>query len=82
MKVLSGPIEWTRRIKCGCGSELEIEASDVKPGAFGPNYGGDHPELRFYVECPSCGGYLFVAAHELPRTVYAAGLEWWGSRHS
>ena len=82
VRVLSGPTEWTRRIQCGCGSELEIEASDVKPGAFGANYGGDHPELGFYIECPSCAQNYRIAAADLPRAVYAAGIEWWKGRLS
>lgn len=83
MRVISGPDKWTKQVTCkarGCGSVLELEAADVKPGAFGANYGGDSPELKFYVECPSCAHPVFIDTSDLPRAVYDAGIAWWRGR--
>lgn len=38
-----------------CRSQIEAEPQDVKKGSKGANYGGDHPEVMYYVACPKCG---------------------------
>ncbi len=79
MKVLEGPAQWTMQVTCRqrhCGTKLEIEATDVKWGSFGVNWGGDSPELGFYVECPSCAHPIRIDESDIPRTVYDKGAAW------
>lgn len=55
MKVIDEkPFNFEFECRC-CHSRLAAEASDVKVGYFGANYGGDTPERGYYVDCVVCG---------------------------
>lgn len=63
MKIVDGkPFEYQFACRA-CKSELIAEADDIQIGYFGPNYGGETPERRYYVTCPVCG-----TDHVLPFT--------------
>lgn len=83
MEIIKGPAHWSKQVTCRsqhCGTELKIEVADVKWRSFGANWGGDNPELGFYVICPSCKHAIKLNENDLPQTVLDAGSTWWNNR--
>lgn len=55
MKVIER-VPWKFEFTCsGCKSKLECEADDVLLGYFGPSWGGESPEPKWYCKCSVCG---------------------------
>ena len=47
---------WAWIFECrSCHTKVEAGVDDVECAYFGANYGGDSPELGYYVVCPVCG---------------------------
>ena len=89
MKILKRGDDWKLVVKCErvtdaygfaygneadfCGSELEIEASDIRkhPWHKYPDYSG----VDYGVRCPVCGNFIAVKEKLIPVNVRSAAKE-------
>jgi hypothetical protein len=47
---------WAWIFECrSCHTKIEAGIDDIECAYFGANYGGDSPQLDYYVTCPVCG---------------------------
>ena len=67
MKVIKrAEATFSKQFDChNCGSTLEADETDVKRGDFSCGWGGDRPELRYYLECPVCQSHIKLNNSEL-----------------
>lgn len=60
----------------GCHSDVVAGVADVRYAWFGANYGGDRPEKRYFVPCPSCGHDNMLPYAKVTDLVVSTATAW------